>query len=72
MKLAELLKEMGFSYCKINNRKYYYEQPQIIEQRDKYLRNMMQNRVDKKLAVLMRCGPIPMMGKIWPGLKTIW
>ena len=32
-KLAEILQEMGFHYKKINNRRYYYEQPHIIDQR---------------------------------------
>ena len=44
---------MGFHYRKQDNRKYYYEQPQIIEQRHKYLRKIMQNRVDKKPVVFL-------------------
>ena len=44
-KLAELLKEMGFSYKKQDNRRYYYEQPRIIEQRHTYLCKIMHNRV---------------------------
>ena len=44
---------MGFSYRKIDDRRYYYEQPQIIEQRHKYLRRIMQNRVDKKPVVFL-------------------
>ena len=42
-KLAELLKEMGFSYSKIDDRCYYYEQPHIINERHAYLRRMMKN-----------------------------
>ena len=44
---------MGFHYRKQDNRRYYYEQPQIIEQRHKYLHKMMQNRVDQKLVVFL-------------------
>ena len=47
------MKEMGVSYRKIDDRRYYYEQPQIIEQRHKYLRRIMQNRVDKKPVVFL-------------------
>ena len=46
MKLAELLKEMGFSYKK-------HEQPRIIEQRHTYLRKIMHNRVEKRLVVFL-------------------
>ena len=44
---------MGFSYRKIDDRRCYYEQPQIIEQRHKYLHRIMQNRVDKKPVVFL-------------------
>ena len=35
--LSKLLNEMGFAYWKQDNRRYYYEQPQIIQQRHTYL-----------------------------------
>ena len=44
---------MGFKYRKIDNRRYYYEQPRIIEQRHTYLCRMMQNRADKKPIVFL-------------------
>ena len=52
-KLAELLKEMGFSYKKQDNRRYYYEQPRIIKQRHTYLCKIMHNRVEKRLVVFL-------------------
>ena len=51
-KLSKLLKERVFKYRKQDNRRYYYEQPRIIEQRHKYLRKAMQNRVDKRTGCL--------------------
>ena len=46
--LRLLLKELGFKYKKVDDRRYYYEQPHIIEQRRSYLCKMRQNRIDKK------------------------
>uniref|UniRef100_A0A1X7TPK5 Winged helix-turn helix domain-containing protein n=1 Tax=Amphimedon queenslandica TaxID=400682 RepID=A0A1X7TPK5_AMPQE len=51
-KLAALLKEIGFKYRSIDDCRYY-EQPRIVEQRYKYLRRMMQNRVNKKPVVFL-------------------
>ena len=52
-KLRELLKDMGFNYWKQDNRRYYYEQPRIIEQRHTYLRRVMQNRADKRPVIYL-------------------
>ena len=38
---------------KIDNRRHYYEQPRIIEQRHSYLRRMRQNRIDKRPEVYL-------------------
>ena len=42
--LHKLLREMGFRYRKHENRRYIYEQPDIIQQRHAYLRAMKANR----------------------------
>ena len=52
-KLLQVLKELGFHYKKVDDRRFYYEQPAIVEQRHNYLRRMMQNRVDKKPVVFL-------------------
>ena len=53
-KLLKLLKdELGFKYKKVDDRRYYYEQPHIIEQRRIYLSRMIQNRVDKRPVVFL-------------------
>ena len=52
-KLRLLLKDMGFRYRKQDNRRYYYEQPRIIEQRHTYLRKIMHNRVEKRPVVFL-------------------
>ena len=53
-KLLQLLKdELGFKYKKVDDRRYFYEQPHIVEQRRTYLSRMMQNRVDKKPVVFL-------------------
>ena len=44
---------MGFHHKTVNNMRYYYEQPKIIEQRNTYLRRMMQNRADKRPVVYL-------------------
>ena len=44
---------MGFRYKRINDKKYYYEQPRIIEQRHKYLQRMRKNREEKRSVVYL-------------------
>ena len=51
--LRQLLHDIGCKYKKVDDRRYYYEQPHIIEQRKTYLRKMRQNRVDKKPVVFL-------------------
>ena len=52
--LRELLKEVGFNYKKIDNRRHYYEQPRIVQQRHtNYLCRMMQNRADKRPVIYL-------------------
>ena len=51
--LRQLLHDIGFKYKKVDDRRYYYEQPHIIEQRKTYLRKMRQNRADKKPVVFL-------------------
>ena len=38
---------MGFRHRKIDDRRHYYKQPRIVEQRHTYLRKIIQNRLDK-------------------------
>ena len=52
-KLRLLLKDMGFRYRKQDNRRYYYEQPRITEQRHTYLCKIMHNRVEKRPVVFL-------------------
>ena len=51
--LYKLMKEMGFSYKCINNKRHYYEQPRIVEQRHSYLRRMRRNRAEKRPVVYL-------------------
>ena len=51
--LREILKDMGFNYKKIDNRRHYFEQPRIVQQRHTYLRRMMQNRADRRSVVYL-------------------
>ena len=51
--MHRVLKEMGFKYRKFNNKRHYYEQPYIIEQRHRYLRRMRKNRSDKRPVVYL-------------------
>ena len=44
---------MGFRYRKNNDKKCYYEQPRIVQQRHAYLRRMMQNQADNRLVVYL-------------------
>jgi hypothetical protein len=44
---------MGFLYKKMDNRRYYYEQPRIIEQRHAYLRRIKQNKIEKRPVVYL-------------------
>ena len=41
------------NYKKIDNRRHYYEQPRIVQQRHTYLRRMMQNRADKRPVIYL-------------------
>ena len=43
----------SFSYKKVDNRRHYYEQPRIIQQRHAYLRRMRKNRVEKRPVVYL-------------------
>ena len=42
--LWKLLRKMGFRYKKVNDKRYVYEQPRIIQQRHQFLRRMRRNR----------------------------
>ena len=48
-----LLKEMGFRYRRMNNKRHYYEQQRIVDQRHSYLKRMRQNRQDKRPVVYL-------------------
>ena len=48
---------MGFCYRKQDNRRYYYEQPRMIEQRHTYLHKIMHNKVEKR--------PVVFLDEVW-------
>ena len=50
--LRLLLKDLGYKY-KIDDRRYYYEQAHVIEQRWSYLCKMRQNRINIKTVVFL-------------------
>ena len=41
------------SYKKVDNRRHYYEQPRIIQQRHEYLQRMRKNRIEKRPVVYL-------------------
>ena len=51
--LWKLLKKNGFGYKKVNNKRYVYEQPQIIVHRHQYLRRMRKNRRENRPVVYL-------------------
>ena len=51
--LSRVLKEMGFSYKSINNKRYYYEQSSIIEHRHSYLRRVRRNHTEGRPVVYL-------------------
>lgn len=51
--LRQLLKDMGFGYRRINNKRHYYEQPRIVEQRHSYLHRMRRNRSEQQPVVYL-------------------
>lgn len=51
--LHQLLREMGFGYRRVNNKRHYYEQTKIIKQRHSYLRRMRRNRTEKRPVVYL-------------------
>lgn len=51
--LHRLLKEMGFNYKRVNNKRRYYEEPRIVEQRHYYLEQMRRNRSEKRPVVYL-------------------
>ena len=44
---------MGLRYVKQQNKRYYYEQPRIVEMRHKYLLRLKQNREDDKTVIYL-------------------
>ena len=51
--LWKLLREIGFKYKTVDNKKYVYEQPKIILWCHKYLPRMRKNRIDKRHVVYL-------------------
>ena len=49
--LWKLLRRIGFTYKKVQDKRYVYEQPRIIEWRHKYLRRMRKNRSENRPVV---------------------
>ena len=51
--LWKVLRKFGFKYKQVNDKRYVYEQPNIIVQRHKYLQRMMRNRREGRLVVYL-------------------
>ena len=51
--LDRLMREVGFGYRHVNNKRNYYEQPKIIEQRHYFLRRMGRNTTGKRPVVYL-------------------
>ena len=51
--LWKLLHKIGFSYRKINDKRYVYEQHRIINWRHKYLRRLRRNRSEGKTVIYL-------------------
>ena len=49
----KLLRRIGFTYKKVQDMRYVYEQPRIIEWRYKYLRRMRKNRSENRPIVFL-------------------
>ena len=60
--LAKLLKLIGFKYTKRNDKKYFYERKDIVDQRHRYLREIRKYRRMQKSKSFFRTkrGQIPM------------
>ena len=51
--LWKLLREIGFKYKTVDNKKYPYEQPKIIVLHHKHLPRMRKKRIDKRHVVYL-------------------
>ena len=51
--LWKLLHKIGFTYKKVNDKRYIYEQPRRIEWRHRYLRRMRKNRRENRPVVFL-------------------
>ena len=51
--LWKLLRRIGFTYKKVQDKRYVYEQPRIIEWRHKYLRRMRKSRSENQPVVFL-------------------
>ena len=49
--LWKLLRKIGFRYRKVDDKRYVYEQPRIIQQRHRFLRRMQRNRSEGRPVV---------------------
>ena len=47
----EIIEKKGFRYKKVNDKRYVYEQPRIIQQRHQFLRRMRRNRRERRPVV---------------------
>ena len=60
--LWKLFRKIAFRYKKVNDKRYVYEQPHIIQQRHQFLRRMRRNRRERDLlCIQMKPGQIRMM-----------
>ena len=51
--LWKLLRRIGFTYKKVQDKRYVYEQPRIIEWQHKYLKRMTKNRSENRPVVFL-------------------
>ena len=62
--LHQLMREMGFGYRHVNNKRNYYEQPRILEQRYSYLDEGGGTEQRKgQWCISMKHGAMNIMGK---------
>ena len=66
--LRLVLREMGFRYKRHENKRYIYEQPQVIQQRHDYLRRLHRNKQEQR--------PVVYLDETWVnahhGRDTMW
>ena len=62
--LWKLLRRIRFTYKRVQDKRYVYEQPRIIEWRHKYLRRMRKNRSENR--------PVVFLDETWVNAHDGW